>query len=100
MAELHGEASSLVRSRDPGRLAGALVAAGLRCTPGSDGVVTVFGGDLVQIGEVALRAGIAVHELRAQDTDLEALFFELTEAPGNQNRNLGPVQATDEGGAS
>ena len=102
MAELHGESSSLVRSGDPARLAEALGAAGLGCAPGSDGVLTVQGGDLVQIGEVALRAGIAIHELRAQDTDLEALFFELTEAPENQNRNLGPSQATttSRGGAS
>jgi ABC-2 type transport system ATP-binding protein len=100
MRELHGEATSLVRSADPARLAEALQAAELRCEPGVDGVVTVHGNDLVRIGEVALRAGIAVHELRAQDTDLEALFFELTEAPENQNRNLGETAGTTTGDAA
>ena len=100
MRELHGEATSLVRSADPARLAEALQAAELRCEPGVDGVITVHGNDLVRIGEVALRAGIAVHELRAKDTDLEALFFELTEAPDNQNRNLGETAATTTGGAA
>ena len=33
-------------------------------------------------------AGVAVHELRGKDADLEALFFQLTEAPENANRNL------------
>ena len=28
-----------------------------------------------EIGEVALAAGVAVHELRGKDADLEALFF-------------------------
>jgi ABC-2 type transport system ATP-binding protein len=101
MRELHGDATSLVRSADPARLAEALQAAELRCEPGVDGVIIVHGNDLVRIGEVALRAGIAVHELRAKDTDLEALFFELTEAPENQNRNLGAeTAATTTGGAA
>jgi ABC-2 type transport system ATP-binding protein len=99
MRELHGEATSLVRSADPARLAAALQAAGLQNSPGADGVITVHGGDLVRVGEIALHAGIALHELRAQDTDLEALFFELTEAPENQNRNLGVSAETTAGGA-
>ena len=100
MRELHGDTTALVRSADPARLAQELQAAELRCEPGIDGVITVHTHDLVRIGETALRAGIAVHELRAQETDLEALFFELTEAPENQNRNLGDPAATTEGGAA
>ena len=100
MRELHGDATALVRSADPARLAQELQAAELRCEPGNDGVITVHTHDLVRIGETALRAGIAVHELRAQETDLEALFFELTEAPENQNRNLGDPAATTQGGAA
>ena len=42
--------------------------------------------DLRLIGDVALRAGLPVYELRQATTDLEALFFELTEGT---NRNLG-----------
>ena len=32
------------------------------------------------------------YELRGKDADLEALFFELTEAPENTNRNLAQVR--------
>jgi ABC-2 type transport system ATP-binding protein len=95
ISELHGEATALVRSADPATLAQALDRAGLASSPNEDGVLTVHSGDLRQIGEVALAAGIAVHELRGKDADLEALFFELTEAPENTNRNL----ATTEGAA-
>ncbi|MFC6713197.1 hypothetical protein [Branchiibius cervicis] len=45
--------------------------------------------DLALIGDTALAAGVAVHELHREQADLEALFFELTEAPENANRNLG-----------
>ncbi len=86
--ELHGEATALVRSGDPAMLAQALDRAGLASSPIEDGALTVHTGDLRQIGEVALAAGVAVHELRGKDADLEALFFELTEAPENVNRNL------------
>ena len=37
---------------------------------------------------MALRAGLPIHELRAHQTDLEELFFELTDNPENRNRNL------------
>ena len=86
--ELHGEATALVRSADPATLAQALGRVGLASSPIEDGALTVHSGDLRQIGEVALAAGVAVHELRGKDADLEALFFELTEAPENVNRNL------------
>ena len=86
--ELHGEATALVRSADPATLAQALDRAGLASAPIEDGALTVHSGDLRQIGDVALAAGVAVHELRGKDADLEALFFQLTEAPENANRNL------------
>jgi len=86
--ELHGEATALVRSADPATLAQALGRVGLASSPIEDGALTVHSGDLRQIGEVALAAGVAVHELRGKDADLEALFFQLTEAPENANRNL------------
>jgi ABC-2 type transport system ATP-binding protein len=43
---------------------------------------------MARIGDVALRAGVAVHELRTLSTDLESLYFELTTSPENRNRNL------------
>jgi ABC-2 type transport system ATP-binding protein len=48
----------------------------------------VHTGDLARIGDVALASGLPVHELRTLETDLEALFFELTESPAHRNRNL------------
>ena len=95
ISELHGEATSLVRSADTSALGAALERAGLAATATEDDALTVLSGDLRQIGEVALAAGIAIHELRGQSADLEALFFQLTESPENANRNV----ATTEGGA-
>ena len=40
------------------------------------------------MGDIAHRAGAVIHELRTLDTDLEALYFRLTTAPDNRNRNL------------
>ncbi len=44
--------------------------------------------DLTRVGDLALEAGAPVHELRMLRTDLERLYFELTESPENRNRNL------------
>ncbi|MDQ6641538.1 MAG: ABC transporter ATP-binding protein, partial [Actinomycetota bacterium] len=96
----------LVRSADPTALASALATAGMDTSPADGDAITVVTSDLRRIGEVALEARIAVHELRSQGADLEALFFELTESPENANRNLAgqptagqPVRTT-EGDAS
>ncbi|MEP6817267.1 MAG: ATP-binding cassette domain-containing protein [Marmoricola sp.] len=88
MADLHGEQTALVRSADPGRLASALAMAGLKSSPAAGDAIYVVTGDLRTVGEVALEARIALYELRNQGADLEALFFQLTEAPENANRNL------------
>jgi ABC-2 type transport system ATP-binding protein len=85
MADLHGESRTLVRTSDLGALAGALRVSDLTSTE-QDGALMVDSGDLRLIGDVALRAGLPVYELRSLTTDLEALFFELTEGT---NRNLG-----------
>ena len=49
--------------------------------------------DLRLVGDVALRAGLPVHELRALEADLEATFFSLTEGT---NRNLGAGAGADD----
>jgi ABC-2 type transport system ATP-binding protein len=87
MADLHGEAKSIVRTTDVDALAGALRVADVTSEL-QDGALHVDTSDLRLIGDVALRAGLPVHELRHSTTDLEALFFELTEGT---NRNLGSV---------
>jgi ABC-2 type transport system ATP-binding protein len=92
MAELHGEARTLVRSSDLAALAGALRVSDVTSTEDGSGALIVDTGDLRLVGDVALRAGLPVYELRGVQTDLEALFFELTE---NTNRNLGAAAAPE-----
>jgi ABC-2 type transport system ATP-binding protein len=55
--------------------------------------------DLGRVGDVALAAGLPVHELRVLRTDLERLFLELTEAPEHRNRNLAGAGGPLPGGA-
>ena len=99
MAELHGPPRVLVRTSDPGALAGALRVADVASEPGGDGSLVAETEDMRLVGDVALRAKLPVHELRAMTTDLEGLYFTLTEGT---NRNLGeaaiPAPAGDEGG--
>jgi len=85
MDDLHGEAHTIVRSTDLDALAGALRVADVTSTV-EDGTLLAETHDLRLIGDVALRAGLPIYELRQATTDLEALFFELTEGT---NRNLG-----------
>jgi ABC-2 type transport system ATP-binding protein len=100
MADLHGKPASLVRTSEPERLAGALRVADVTATRDGHGALVVDTNDLRLVGDVALRAGLPIWELRQQTSDLEALFFELTEGT---NRNLSstapPEQAAIEGGA-
>jgi ABC-2 type transport system ATP-binding protein len=90
VAELHGTSSAFVRTTDPARLAEALGAAGLTVTP-RDGGLKVDSHDLVRIGDLALAAGVPIHELHAEQTRLEELFFNLTESAGDRNRGDVPV---------
>jgi ABC-2 type transport system ATP-binding protein len=85
MSELHGESRTVVRTSDLDALAGALRVADVTTTV-EDGALLAATSDLRLIGDVALRAGLPIYELRQAETDLEALFFELTEGT---NRNLG-----------
>jgi ABC-2 type transport system ATP-binding protein len=85
MADLHGDAKTIVRTSDADALAGALRVADV-ITAFEDGALHADTSDLRLVGDVALRAGLPIYELRAATTDLEALFFELTEGT---NRNLG-----------
>jgi ABC-2 type transport system ATP-binding protein len=73
-----------VRTSQPQQLIQALTSSGLRGSE-VDGTVQVIGSDLVAIGDIALRAGLPIYELRANENDLEKLFFELTSVEGNRN---------------
>jgi ABC-2 type transport system ATP-binding protein len=84
IGDLPTEHLSTVRTSEPARLLEALTASGLQATAADDSI-QVIGNDLVRIGDIALRAGLPIHELRANENDLEKLFFELTGAEGNRN---------------
>ncbi|MEP7192850.1 MAG: ATP-binding cassette domain-containing protein [Actinomycetota bacterium] len=73
-----------VRTSEPLRLIHALAASGLQAAQVDDSI-QVIGKDLVLIGDIALRAGLPIYELRMNENDLEKLFFELTSAEGNRN---------------
>ncbi|MGV1010131.1 MAG: ABC transporter ATP-binding protein [Dermatophilaceae bacterium] len=90
IASLQGEPSVLVRTTDPELLGSALTAAGLLWDRTEPDALIVKTPDLATVGDLALRTGLPVHELRALASDLEDLFFRLTEAPEHVNRNLGP----------
>jgi ABC-2 type transport system ATP-binding protein len=76
-AELLAAAGTLVRTRDVPTLTGALVDADLEFTRTGDALRVEADPD--EIGELALRAGVALTELRAADgAGLEEMFLELT----------------------
>jgi ABC-2 type transport system ATP-binding protein len=84
IGDLATEHSCTVRTSEPQLLIQALTTSGLQATE-VDGSVQVTGTDLVRIGDIALRAGLPLYELRANEHDLEKLFFELTSAEANRN---------------
>ena len=82
LAELRSGAQDagavLVRSPEAGRLAEVLGAAGFAVAPSEDGRVTVSGTTPDAVGAQAFRAGVELHELRAETSGLEELYFRLT----------------------
>lgn len=94
VGELRGAATSLVRTSDSDTLLGALRVADVPASTQQDGGIVAETEDLRLIGDVALRAGLPVHELRPLAADLEQLFFSLTEGT---NRNLGAAGPEDAG---
>ena len=88
VADLHGDKRAIVRTTDAPALVSALIAAGVQAQATDATNLEAIGDDMARMGDVALAAGLPIHELRAHQTDLEALFFALTETPENRNRNL------------
>jgi ABC-2 type transport system ATP-binding protein len=78
LADLSGEAVVLARTPAPDGLERALREAELPATPGGDGVLRVSGATPAQVGSIAYRAGVELHELRLEESDLERIFLELT----------------------
>ncbi|MGA8045183.1 MAG: ABC transporter ATP-binding protein [Dermatophilaceae bacterium] len=90
--QLRGVQKSLVRTSDTDRLIGALRIADVEAEPADDGGVHALTRDLRLIGDVAMRAGLPVWELRVLEDSLESLFFEATEGT---SRNLGSADPSD-----
>ncbi len=99
ITELRGEPTALVRSTDPDALRSALLVGGLTAETRPDGALTVRTGDLARVGQLAFQGQVPLTELRNLTSDLEALFFQLTESPEHRNRNLGdPAQSSEQTG--
>ena len=71
-------AGTTVRTPQPAELTRACSAAGAEVRPGADGELVVRGMTISDIGECALAAGIALHELSPQAGSLEDLFLGWT----------------------
>jgi ABC-2 type transport system ATP-binding protein len=72
------EATVLVRSPGSSALKEVLTQLGAGVTDQGDEGLIVTGLDAAQVGDAALRAGIAIHELSPQHASLEEVFMELT----------------------
>lgn len=97
ISDIGGGARTLVRTSDPESLVGALRVADVVATPAEDGSLSAETDDLRLVGDVALRAGLPIYELRQASADLESTFFTLTEGT---NRNLGDGQHPPPGGGA
>jgi ABC-2 type transport system ATP-binding protein len=77
-----GGAYVVVRTPDPDRLTAVLADRGRVASPAADGSLSVPGEDAAEVGDAALAAGVAVHELRVQRPSLEEAFMSATEGVG------------------
>ena len=79
---LRGPSRVLVRCADPGLLADTLAGRGIiEIDTLGDGRLLIAGTDPVQVGDLALAAGIAIYGLAEERVDLERVFLDLTGAP-------------------
>jgi ABC-2 type transport system ATP-binding protein len=73
-----GSSSVLVRSPSALRLADLLRAGGATVATDAAGALTVAGRSTTDVGHLAFEAGIELHELRAESSGLEEIYFQLT----------------------
>ena len=85
--QLRGEPTTLVRSTDPDGLRSALLVGGLIAEPQPDGALSLRTHDLARVGQLAFQGRVPITELRILNSDLEALYFRLTESAGDRNRH-------------
>ena len=85
VSELTVDHHVLVRTPDVARLELALMAKGALVAE-EDGVLSVTGMPIEEVGRLAAHEGVVLHELRTQDTDLESAFFDLMATSGEGPR--------------
>jgi ABC-2 type transport system ATP-binding protein len=83
---------SYVRIRCPQRerLLDALHQAGITVVEAGDGALEVAGGKAEQIGELAARNGLVLHELSPRQASLEEAFMQLTAGAVEYHAHSGP----------
>jgi len=74
-----GTTAAIVRGPDLRTLTPALIEAGLSGTTEADGSLRVRTEDVALIGHLAFVNNVELHELRAERSDLEDVFFALTQ---------------------
>jgi ABC-2 type transport system ATP-binding protein len=84
-----GTDSVVVRSPDVARLAELAARAGKQVAAGANGALRIRSDDTAEIGHLAFSNNIELHELSLERSDLEELFFALTQEPENQGA-MGP----------
>jgi ABC-2 type transport system ATP-binding protein len=73
-----------VQSPDLDRLAEALQREGIVATRSNDQVLLVQGTTRERVGDIALAAGVAIHELLSEGSSLEEVFLDLTSEQASQ----------------
>jgi ABC-2 type transport system ATP-binding protein len=93
-------ARSYVRLRSPQRerLLDVLHEAGITVVEAGAGPLEVDGGKAEQIGELAARHGIVLHELSTQQASLEEAFMQLTAEAVEYHAQAGPGSARQDRG--
>ncbi|MGW3195843.1 ATP-binding cassette domain-containing protein [Streptomyces sp. NPDC001118] len=92
---------SYVRIRSPQRerLLDVLHEGGITVVQAGGGVLEVEGGKAEQIGELAARYGLVLHELSPQHASLEEAFMQLTAESVEYHAHAGPGPAAQDWGA-
>ncbi|MFI0192226.1 ATP-binding cassette domain-containing protein [Streptomyces sp. NPDC017082] len=87
-----------IRSPQRERLLDVLHQAGITVVAAGDGALEVEGGKAEQIGELAARNGIVLHELSPRQASLEEAFMRLTAQTVEYHAQAGPAPAGQDWG--
>ncbi|MCL7381572.1 ABC transporter ATP-binding protein [Streptomyces sp. 35G-GA-8] len=79
-----------LRSPERGRLEDALRDAGFTVVEAEDGVLEIDGASTEELGELAARHGIVLHELSSQRASLEEAFMRMTAESVEYHAHAGP----------